>query len=438
MLLIYLPVVSPRSEYIFEVIFNHELGIKYSTTTNFTIFENYREEKINYSGHRCQDGFFIKASSLLSENFIKKIDIVIEEKDETKVLFPNDKSCDLGFDIFSAAFYMLSRYEEYLSFTPDEHGRYKATDSLAYKNDFLHIPVVDKWLKRFKNILEKKFPSLKMRTSNFKAIITYDIDVAYKFKGRSFKRNLGTTINDLLHLDFKNIQSRIKTIRKKSKDPWDVYEYLQETILQNNLQSIFFFLVGDNSTHDRNLDYKNPAIKKLVDKIKMFSEIGIHPSFTTSVFTQKIITEKERLENIANKKITKSRQHYLKFILPETYNALAEAGISEDYSMAFPEMAGFRAGTSKPFYFYNLKNEKSTSLKIFPVTLMEGSFMNTGNSEPAKVLQHIFNLIDEVKKVNGTFISIWHNHTISETNEYKIWRNVHEQMIQRILILSGD
>jgi len=438
MLLIYLPEVSPRSEYIFDVIFNYEFGIQYSTTSNFTIFENCTEEKINYSGQRHKDEFYIKASSLLSEDYFKKTDILIEEKYQTKVIFPNNESCDLGFDIFSATFYMLSRYEEYLPFTPDKHGRHKATDSLSYKNNFLQIPVVDKWVNQFKNILQKKFPSLKMRTSNFKAILTYDIDVAYKFKGRSFKRNIGTTIKDFLKLDLKNIQSRIQTLWNKQKDPWDVYDYLQETLVQNKLQSIFFFLLGDISKNDRNLNYENPAIKKLVDQIKTFSEIGIHPSYKSSVFTQKILTEKERLEKIANKIITKSRQHYLKFTLPETYNALTEAGITEDYSMGFPEMAGFRAGTSKPFYFYDLKNEKSTSLKIFPNTLMEGSFMNSQYSQPAGVLENIFNLIDEVKNVNGTFISIWHNHTVSETKEYKPWKNIHDQMIQKILAVSVD
>src|SRR5665647_659002 len=196
MLLIYLPVVSSRSEYIFKVIFKHELGIEYSTTADITIFENYPEAKINYSGHRHKDEFFIKAYSLLSENFVANNDIIIEEKDQTKVLFPNDESCNMGFDIFAAIFYMLSRYEEYLPFTPDEHGRYNASDSLAYKNNFLHIPLVDVWMERFKLALQKRFPTLEIKTSNFKAIITYDIDVAYKFKGRNIKRNIGTTIKD--------------------------------------------------------------------------------------------------------------------------------------------------------------------------------------------------------------------------------------------------
>ena len=38
MLLIYLPVVSSRSEYIFELIFKNELGLEYQVTTDLQDF----------------------------------------------------------------------------------------------------------------------------------------------------------------------------------------------------------------------------------------------------------------------------------------------------------------------------------------------------------------------------------------------------------------
>ena len=31
---------------------------------------------------------------------------------------------------------------------------------------------------------------------------------------------------------------------RKQQDPWDVYDYLQETIVRNSLDSIFFFFTG--------------------------------------------------------------------------------------------------------------------------------------------------------------------------------------------------
>ncbi|HET7115723.1 MAG TPA: hypothetical protein VFI29_04505, partial [Hanamia sp.] len=211
MLLFYSNIISARSNYVFELVFNL-MGIRYQLTNDRLLFENYPDIKINYSNKRIGDEFFIKSSSLLLENFIKKTNIIVVEKFQTKVLFPNDSSCDLGFDIFSAVFYMVSRYEEYLPFQPDQHGRFKAIDSLAYQNNFLQSPVVDIWIKNLKNILLKKSPSLKTSEPSFRALTTYDIDTAYKYKGRNLLRTTGAVVRDLIQFNFKNTLKRAETL----------------------------------------------------------------------------------------------------------------------------------------------------------------------------------------------------------------------------------
>jgi len=430
MLLVYVSKKSSRCDYIFDLIFKKEFAIEYFVTTDITAFGEHSKEKINYADFKINNEFFIKTSSFLFETDIRRQDIKVLHKNGIPVLFPNEND-DSGFDIFSAVFYLISRYEEYLPFTPDQFGRFKAQESLAFKNNFLHLPIVDIWINNFKIALQNKFPSLQIKSSSFNAILTYDIDVAYKYRGRNFVRTTGAILKDILSLKIKNIGERMNALRKDQKDPWDVYADLASTILRNNLNSILFFLMADKSRHDRNLNYKKSAMKELVADVVMFSEIGIHPSFYSSVFPEKIIIEKKRLEKLSGKKITKSRQHYLKFILPDTYNSLLAAGITEDYSMGFSQMPGFRAGTCKPFYFYDLKNEKATELKVFPITFME-STLNI-SSGPDEAFQKMILLLEEVKKVNGTFISLWHNHTISETHEYQEWRNVHEKMIQKLV-----
>ena len=67
---------------------------------------------------------------------------------------------------------------------------------------------------------------------------------------------------------------------------------------------------------------------------------------------------------------------------------------------------------------------------------MEGSFIDYLHTSPNEAVEYIFKLIEEVKNVDGTFISIWHNHTLSETNMYKGWRYVHDKMIERILLYT--
>lgn len=175
---------------------------------------------------------------------------------------------------------------------------------------------------------------------------------------------------------------------------------------------------------------------ELINKISEFSDIGIHPSYKSSEHPEKILIEKARLEKIAGKQITKSRQHYLKFNLPGTYNKLLAAGIAEDFSMGFADTPGFRAGTCTPFYFYDLEKERSTGLKIFPMTCMEAGFLYYSKLNPNESLDVILALINEVKKVEGLFICIWHNNTVSDDRMYKNWKWVHNEMIKRILEIS--
>lgn len=428
MLLIYLLQYSSRCQYVFDLIFKEESGIDFRITNNVKEFEDYPGEKINYSDNKFGNEFFIKASSFLFETEIRNQKIRINEKDSVKYLFPTE-SDDLGFDIFSSVFYLVSRYEEYLPFKGDKFGRFRASDSFAFQNNFLQKPVVNIWIEIFKKELKMKFPLLEFKKENFSSVVTYDIDVAYKFKGRSLVRNLGAAILDIIGFRGQNFKERIQTLFFSKRDPWDIYDELKNIISKNQLSSVFFFLLADKSEHDRNLHFQNPEMDKLINSIKTFSQIGIHPSFHSSEISDKIVNEKERLEKLSGEKITKSRQHYLKFKLPDTYNALLASEISEDYSMGFPEMPGFRAGISKPFYFYDLKNEKATSLKIVPLTCMDATFVYYLEKSPEKSLAEILILLKEVKNINGTFVSIFHNDIIGGNPK---WKSVHDQVIRQI------
>ena len=49
-----------------------------------------------------------------------------------------------------------------------------------------------------------------------------------------------------------------------------------------------------------------------------------------------------------------------------------------------------------------------------------------------EVVGKISGIIEEVKKVKGTLISIWHNDTFSDEGMWKGWRNVYEDMVKLI------
>ena len=50
------------------------------------------------------------------------------------------------------------------------------------------------------------------------------------------------------------------------------------------------------------------------------------------------------------------------------------------------------------------------------------------NTEEA--MKKISDLIEEVKKVDGTFISLWHNDTFSDYKQWLGWKDVYKNMIK--------
>lgn len=192
--------------------------------------------------------------------------------------------------------------------------------------------------------------------------------------------------------------------------------------------------MGDYGTNDKNISYNNKTFQKLIQLISDNNKIGIHPSYASNSNSEQITIEKNRLQTISHKEIIRNRQHYLKLNLPNTYQNLISNNITEDHTMGYAEQPGFRASICNPFYFYNLENENETALKIFPFTVMEATFQYYKSSTPNEALKHITELMQKVKLVNGTFISVWHNESLSDRGIWKGWKIVYEKMLKESLI----
>ena len=142
------------------------------------------------------------------------------------------------------------------------------------------------------------------------------------------------------------------------------------------------------------------------------------------------IERKINFETDSEMTVVKSRQHFIHMRMPKTFQNLLKLGIQEDYSMGWANVNGFRAGTCTPYYFYDLSRDKETNLMIFPFQAMDATFKTYLKQSPAEAEKKIIELREKVKKVNGTFIVIWHNDSFSPTSEGKEWRKVFENLLK--------
>jgi hypothetical protein len=432
MILVYSEEITPRIDYIFRLIFAQILRVEVSFTTDPFEFKYSDGPKINYSQTKFGDEIYIKPHGLLSEKTLKKVEIKPVKYNNESYFFESSPDSLFPFDMFAASFYLVSRFEEYFETERDKFDRFPANQSILTKYNLIKKPVVDIWAKWLANEINKKYPQISFIKWRFKFISTIDIDNAWAYLNKGFWRTYGALAKSLLKGNITEFKSRLNVLNGKEKDPYHTYEYL-DTLFTNNEEKLkFFFLLGDYGKFDKNVSHENQGFQKLIQRISKEYEIGIHPSFAGFVHGchGKVIKEKERLEKITERKITKSRQHYLNLKFPKTYQNLIKAGITEDYTMGFADQIGFRAGTCTPFNFYDLENETKTDLLVVPFQVMDGTLLNYLKLTPEKASTEIENIMREVKEVGGTFVSIWHNETVNDLGEWKGYRQVFDKMNQ--------
>lgn len=428
-MILFATTITHRLKYITDFIGKEIIGQPLQVTINKEEFENYTGAKINYSATAISsDEFWISPHTLLFETGIKQQSIDIIAINNQKAFFKS--AGDFPFDILAASFYLLSRYEEYLPHKKDMYGRYGHENSLAFREGFLNTPLINSWVEEFKKILQIRFPDCVLRTPTFELLPTYDIDEAYSFKYKDWWRSAGGAIKDLLKGNFNRYTLRRNVLNNSVQDPFDSYAWMDNLHRQYQLKPCYFFLVpAKTGKYDRNILPNQTALQTLLQHQADKYSIGVHPSWQSGDNPSMIKKEKETIEHITRLKITRSRQHYIRFTLPQTFRYLIEAGIKEDYSMGYGSINGFRASVASPFYWYDLENEEPTYLLLYPFCYMEANSFFEQKFTPQQALEEMRHYYTEVKNVHGLFISIWHNTFLGTDELFKGWREVYQQFI---------
>lgn len=426
MVLIYSEVTSSRLQYIGSFIFQELMQVAIEFTTDAERFRLYHGAKINYSkGQSTADEFHVQNTSLLFENGVQVQTIDCFETSGYTAFFKISAS-DFPFDIFAATFYLLSRYEEYLPHQKDMYGRYAHENSLAFQKGFLNQPLINIWINDLAMALQRKFSIFNAQFPRFNFQPSYDIDIAWSYKHKGFQRTIGGFLKD-------PSTERLRVLTGKQTDPFDVYNWLDELHARYSLTPVYFFLMAEkNGRYDKNILPHTGAIQELTRRHASKYTIGIHPSWQSGDDESMLKKELQLLQNNSGKNINASRQHYIRFNLPEGYRRLAAAGITDDYSMGYGSINGFRASVASSFYWYDLEKEMQTALRIHPFCFMDANSFYEQKLSPEQAYDELLQYYSVCKKVNGTLISIWHNNFLGMDPQFAGWKACYEKFIVRV------
>jgi hypothetical protein len=427
MLLIYTHKITPRFSYSMKHLFTRILGIEVTFTTTIEDFIKHSGPKITYTKQPLQNEFFVRSNDLLFEQGINDLQITIADWDGVPCFFSTGERSNLPFDIFSASFFLLSRYEEYLPHVKDIHGRFSPKDSLAFQNGFLKLPVVDIWAHKLLETLKERFPNLKgkKRTYHFTSII--DVTTSHAFAYRGFTRSLGGLLMDLGYLQLKRVARRIAVWLDPRKDPYDNFEWMVELHKELKIKAKFFFQFASYSKYDKNVSPNNNKFKYLIKYIADYSMVSLCASYSSFGDIELLQQEKKNLSEVINRPVNNSRLRYNRVDIPNTYRNLVEAEFTDDYTMGYTHEIGFRAGTCTPFYFYDINLELQQPIRVHSFAVHDYALVNLRSKKD--ILAEMNFLYQQVKSVNGELITVFSNELLGSSLKVD-WRDLYSTLLK--------
>ncbi|MCE3258902.1 MAG: uncharacterized protein K0S12_543 [Bacteroidetes bacterium] len=407
--------VTPRLHYVCSFIFGHVMNVKWVITSDKQEFQSSSFFKINYSVHLIEEVFQIVPAALLFESSVTSEKLEVLKKNGLVYFYAKNAGPDFHFDIFSAVFFLISRYEEWQDHQKDQHGRFELKESFLFKLDFHLKPVADIWIGELKKALAAFYPQLIFPVKEFSVVATLDVDNLFAYKSKGFLRTVGAALKDLVKLDLANLKRRIGVVLGGKKDPFDIYESFSKFCYGHNIPVLWFFLFRSGTRHDRTVNPSSTAFDAVLSSIKNNHGIaGLHPSYDSSADLQQMRSEVHSFSQKLGEPVTITRQHYLRFDIRSTPAQLQANGIYADFTMGFASGPGFRAGTSFPFHYYDFSEEITRELLFVPFSAMDGAYTVYNKITPQEALRSLKELKDEIQKVGGPFVTVFHERTFAE------------------------
>ncbi len=377
----------------------------------------------------------------------------LEEIEGVPILFGNgqiikrDRQIIILGDIIASTYFLITRYEEYLNReNRDIYGNFAGTESLPYRAGFLMRPIVDEYGKLLRSLLRELGISVKEPSLGYGHVyLTHDVDQIWQWD--NLYRAFRTFIKRFL-LGKRDVFESFKSCYNYEKYdsiftfPWitELDRNVVESLGTDNCTCIYFMKAGGTSIYDNLYYRKIPQTKKLICFLKeRGAVIGLHASFSAGENPEKIIEEKEKLEEILGEEIKWNRNHYLCSRDPEDMRFLIDAGITDDFTMGYADIVGFRLGTCQAVKWIDPLSKKITSLTLHPLTVMECTldakeFMNLSEKE---AYDTICKLLHTIRKFHGEVVLLWHNSkvTISESN-YQ--RKMYEKTLEKLRLSDAS
>lgn len=345
----------------------------------------------------------------------------------------------IHYDVLGLTYWMLNRIEEIDRTDLDNHGRFPAIHSHAYKHGYLERPIVDEWLHILGQVIQKQWPQVELKQHEFSMKVSHDVDAPSRYGFGSAKSILKNMAGDVLkRRDIKGAMIapwvRLNSGQKlHPADPFNTFDWLMDVSEANNLTSAFYFICGRTSKLDASYEPEHPAIRELMRRMHQRGhEIGLHPSYNTYQKPQLIKQEADCLRQVMQQEGIQQtqlggRMHYLRWQHPTTLQAWNDAGMTYDTTLSYADRPGFRCGTCFEYPAFNALTQQKLKIRIRPLIAMECTiiadrYMGLGYGAEAE--KKFAELKDTCRRVSGCFTLLWHNSHFVNKQDKELYKRI--------------
>jgi hypothetical protein len=365
--------------------------------------------------------------------------------EETLILFGKPITETIGdctilhADLVASTYYLITRYEEMVNReSRDMHGRFSGKESLPYRAGFIDSPLVDEYGKILRSKLREAGVEISEPPKKIKKIyFTHDLDKLAHY------RTVLALMVGILH-GIRRPREGHRAIKSfwggLNYDPWYTFPWMfnldkiaKKALGTKRCESIVFIRAGGGiGKEDQPIMLFNMPDFQTFIKLcrKNGITLGLHVSYEAGINPKRIIDERRHLDRISKKKTLYSRHHYLNSREPEDMQALIDAKLTDDFTMSYADVAGFRLGTCRPVKWINPITQKLTSLTLHPLTIMD-----TTLSDPRYMFlnanaayEYCVQLINVVESWNGELVLLWHN-----TSVVKDPKSYHRELYEKLI-----
>jgi len=331
----------------------------------------------------------------------------------------------IQYDILGLTYWMLSRVEEIARTDLDDHERFPAISSHAYKYGYLDRPVVDEWLHVLGQVIRRQWVGIELKQHNSKTLVSCDVDSPFALDG-SFSRMVRRSMGDLLMR--RSISALAKTVvgtwlsrhGNHSLDPYrQGIEFIMETSERAGCAVAFYFIPENTDSRlDNGVSLDDPRMRALLQEIHARGhEIGIHPGYHSYKHPETMLRSVQTLRQVLDEEgieqpLLGGRQHFLRWETPTTARLWDENDLNYDTTLSYADRPGFRCGTCFEYPMFDAVEQRALKLRQRPLILMECSviakrYLGLGYSD--KALWLMLEYRERCRQMGGNFTLLWHN-----------------------------